>query len=61
MSQHKNAPKPDQIWQGLMTHVSRGEEAEKLLREVGPYGGEVERHGKLILKLQKFFDFDDSE
>ena len=52
------------VWQALKNHVERGEEAERLLdaiwTEVGPYGHD-QISLALLVKLQKFFQFDDSE
>lgn len=64
MSPKKEAEKNKAVWDGLVAHVGRGEEAVKLLEavyvEMGPY-----RQDKVSdetwRKVCDFFGFDDSE
>lgn len=52
------------IWDSIVSHVSRGELAEQLLEsiycEVGPYGRD-KISDETWVKVCKFFNFDDSE
>lgn len=53
-----------EIWDAIVSHVSRGELAEKLLEQVycdiGPYKRD-DVSDETWVKVRDFFEFDDSE
>jgi hypothetical protein len=54
----------NKIWEAIVKHVSRGEEAEKLLAKIyleyGPYKND-NISDQTWEEIKKFFNFDDSE